>query len=149
VTLTLGIQLLNRVAEKLGHASAGKSGPLAFPTAGELARAEVPVLRSLGLSGQKATAMVQLGRQVIDGRIDLEGLCNEDDQTVVAWLLELRGIGRWSAEYALLRGLGRVHVFPGDDVGARRQLEKRLRLAKALDYARVGKRLHVWRDYAA
>ena len=35
-------------------------------------------------------------------------------------LLQLRGVGRWTAEYALLRGFGRLQVFPGDDVGAQK-----------------------------
>ena len=52
-------------------------------------------------------------------------------------LSHLRGIGRWSAEYALLRGLGRTHLFPGDDVGARRKLETWLDLKEPLDYQGV------------
>ena len=39
-------------------------------------------------------------------------------------LLDLRGIGRWTGEYVLLRGLGRINVFPGDDVGARNRLAR-------------------------
>jgi DNA-3-methyladenine glycosylase II len=46
----------------------------------------------------------------------------------------LRGVGRWTAEYALLRGLGRLHVCPGDDVGARNNLRRWLALAAPLDY---------------
>lgn len=39
-------------------------------------------------------------------------------------LRELRGVGRWTAEYVLLRRLGRLHVFPGDDVGAQKSLAR-------------------------
>ena len=45
-------------------------------------------------------------------------------------LTSLSGIGRWSAEYVLLRGLGRLHVFPGDDVGARNNLARWLSLGR-------------------
>src|SRR5205807_2380274 len=39
-------------------------------------------------------------------------------------LMRLRGIGRWTAEYVLLRGLGRLQIFPGDDVGAHNKLRR-------------------------
>ena len=45
-------------------------------------------------------------------------------------LLGLPGIGRWSAEYVMLRGLARYHVLPGDDVGARNNLRRRFGLRR-------------------
>jgi 3-methyladenine DNA glycosylase/8-oxoguanine DNA glycosylase len=42
----------------------------------------------------------------------------------MARLLEIRGVGSWTAEYVLLRGLGRTNVFLGDDVGARNNLAR-------------------------
>jgi DNA-3-methyladenine glycosylase II len=60
----------------------------------------------------------------------------------------LHGIGRWSAEYILLRGLGRLHVFPGDDVGARNNLARWLGLKPPLDYDAVGRALSRWQPYA-
>jgi DNA-3-methyladenine glycosylase II len=48
--------------------------------------------------------------------------------------MALKGVGRWSAEYALLRGLGRWSVFPGDDIGARRHLKNWLQLDEPLNY---------------
>ena len=59
------------------------------------------------------------------------------DEAAVKTLSQLRGIGRWTAEYALLRGLGRTHLFPGDDVGARHKLETWLDLKEPLDYPGV------------
>ena len=57
-------------------------------------------------------------------------------------------MGRWSAEYALLRGLGRLEVFPGDDVGARNNLARRLGLASPLDYDDVRRAVAPWAPYA-
>ena len=57
-------------------------------------------------------------------------------------------MGRWTAEYVLLRGLGRTHVFPGDDVGARNNLQRWLQLAKPLDYQGVQRVLSRWDGYA-
>jgi DNA-3-methyladenine glycosylase II len=60
----------------------------------------------------------------------------------------LRGVGRWTAEYVLLRGCGRLHVFPGDDVGAQKRLARWLGRPRPLDYAGVGRAVSRWQPYA-
>jgi DNA-3-methyladenine glycosylase II len=60
---------------------------------------------------------------------------------------KLRGVGRWTTEYVLLRGLGRLHIFPGDDVGARNLLQRWLRLRKPLDYQGVRRVLTPWHPF--
>ena len=57
-------------------------------------------------------------------------------------------VGRWTAEYVLLRGLGRLHIFPADDVGARNNLQKWLGLRKPLHYDGVRRLLAKWEPYA-
>ncbi len=52
------------------------------------------------------------------GLVDLEAPVSETDEVALERLGRLRGVGRRSAEYVLLRGSGRLHVFPGDGVGA-------------------------------
>ena len=66
--------------------------------------------------------MIELAQSVAEGHLDLEELAALPDDEAVKRLCELRGVGRWTAEYVLLRGLGRTHIFPGDDVGARNNL---------------------------
>jgi len=63
-------------------------------------------------------------------------------------LLQLRGVGRWTAEYVLLRGLGRLHVFPGDDVGAQKRLGRWVGRPDSLDYAGVRRAVEPWQPYA-
>lgn len=91
--------------------------------------------------------MIELARSITEDGVDLEGLAELPDEEAIECLCGLRGIGRWSAEYVLLRGLGRTHVFPGDDVGARKNLERWLNLVKPLDYAAVHRTLERWRPY--
>jgi DNA-3-methyladenine glycosylase II len=141
VTLTLGIRLLNRLAENYG--AAGR----AFPRPEELAAATPAALRRLGFSTHKGRAMIELARSVAAGRLDLEGLAALPDEEAVARLRELRGVGRWTAEYVLLRGLGRLHVFPGDDVGGRNNLRRYLNLAEPLDYEGTRRTLERLKDY--
>jgi len=147
ITLTQGIRLLNRLAEAHGQGTAGTRAR-ALPDARRLANADPPALRSLGLSRQKAQALLDLAQEVATGSLDLDRLGELDDAMAVRRLRALRGIGRWTAEYALLRGLGRLNVFPGDDVGARNNLQRWLGLTAPLDYAAVHRTLAAWQPYA-
>jgi DNA-3-methyladenine glycosylase II len=149
LSLESGLSLLNRLAETHGDA-VWMDGVLmhAFPRPQDLAGLEPPSLRALGFSLRKAATIIDLSRAVVDGRFDLEGLEPLGDGEVVSRLMSLHGIGRWSAEYVLLRGLGRLHVFPGDDVGARNNLARWLGLTPPLDYDAVGRALSRWQPYA-
>ena len=146
LTLTVGIELLNRLTERYGHAAAGASAtaPRAFPAPADLATADPDTVRSLGFSTAKAHALIELGQRITEDGIDLEPLAVADDQSASAALQRLRGIGRWSAEYALLRGLGRLAVFPADDVGARNNLQRFLDLGPGMDYEAVRRAASRW-----
>jgi DNA-3-methyladenine glycosylase II len=146
-TLTQGIRLLSRLTEAYGLSLPGDASRHAFPRLEDLAIVEPEALRPLGFSGQKARAIVGAAQATVEGRLDLEGLAELDEQAAVARLRELRGVGRWTAEYVLLRGLGRTDVFPGDDVGARNNLRRYLGLAEPLDYAGVQRTLSAWRPF--
>ena len=70
------------------------------------------------------------------------------DAAAFAALQRLRGVGRWSAQYALLRGLGRSSMFPVDDVGAQRHLGEWLGLPQRPDAARTEAIVARWQPYA-
>jgi DNA-3-methyladenine glycosylase II len=149
LSLESGLSLLNRMAATHGRSVAmGPTSLHAFPSPQDLARLEPQGLCDLGFSRRKATTIVEISRAVVTGRLDLESLDSLADDEVVSLLTSLNGIGRWSAEYVLLRGLGRLHVFPGDDVGARNNLANWLALKPPLDYAAVGKAVARWQPYA-
>lgn len=149
VTLSLGILLLNRLARAYGSSSDGEGGSsYAFPRPEELAAVSQQDLRSLGFSRQKSRALIELARAIAEKRLDLNELTGLEDEVAVAQLRELHGVGRWSAEYVLLRGLGRLHVFPGDDVGARTHLQHWLGRVESFDYGTVRTALRRWKPYA-
>ena len=147
ITLTLGIRVLNLLAETYGAAIEG-SVLRAFPQPTDLARRDVEELKRVKLSRQKAVALTELSYAIVERGLDLEGLATLDDDTAIDRLVQLRGVGRWTAEYILLRGLGRLHIFPGDDVGARNNLQRWLGLKRPLDYERTQRLLSKWRPYA-
>ncbi len=149
VTKALSVLLLNRLAVRYGQTiHAGESVAYAFPRAEDLATVNPTDLRQLGFSVQKGRAMIELARAIALNGLDLETLAELTDEQAIECLCGLRGVGRWSAEYVLLRGLGRTHVFPGDDVGARKNLQRWLHLEKPLDYAGVHRTVERWRPYS-
>ena len=145
VTLTLGVRLVGRLAEAYGLAMGGGDAPVhAFPQPEDLTRLKPEELRTLGFSRQKARALIELSSAIAEGRLDLEALASESDGAALDCLSRVRGVGRWTGEYVLLRGLGRLHVFPGDDVGARGKLIRWLGLTAPLNYAGVRRALTPW-----
>jgi len=146
-SLRVGILFLNRLAALCGLPFGEDGAPRAFPRPEDLARAAPQSLRALGFNAAKSRTLIGLGKEITSGQLNLESLADSDNQEATARLLELPGVGRWTAEYVLLRGMGRVDVFPGDDVGARNNLARWLRLRKPLDYGRVMRVTGKWRPY--
>ena len=146
LSLTVGIHLLNRLALHFGVTSP-MSGVPAFPSAQQLADADPAALRTLGFSGAKAKTLVSLGQKVTSNEIDLEALDHSDDHVARDTLIGLPGIGRWSADYTLLRGLGRLEILPGDDVGARNNLRRHFNLASDSGYDAVIALSREWWPY--
>jgi len=144
VSLQAGLQILNRLSHTYGR----RSGHLhAFPTADDLALLEPADIKKVGFSLRKAETISTIARSVGSGDIDLERLNDLNDERAVSRLTSLSGIGRWSAEYVLLRGMGRLHSFPGDDVGGAAKLQKWLSLKTPPTYAQVQELLVRWHPY--
>lgn len=120
----------------------------ACPSPADLASLPTGALRSLGYSQNKERAILELSAAVASGELNLESLSELKDSDALEKLLSIRGVGRWSAEYALLRGLGRLNIFPGDDVGGWNNLQKHLRLRSRPDYEKTRKLLAPWKNYA-
>jgi DNA-3-methyladenine glycosylase II len=81
--------------------------------------ADPEAMRGAGLSGNKLAAIIDLAAKFVDGTVpthDLEGL---SDDEIVARLITIRGVGRWTAEMFLLFQLRRPDVWPVDDLGVR------------------------------
>ena len=148
LSLTVGIILLNRLSSACGLAFTGRNGvSYAFPRPEDLAGSAPETVRSLGFSGAKTRTLIELSREISERGLDLESLAELKNDQAVSRLVELRGVGRWTAEYALLRGMGRLDLFPGDDIGARNNLEQWMHLRKPLDYDRVAHVLRRWKPF--
>jgi DNA-3-methyladenine glycosylase II len=149
LSLTVGIHLLNRLTDSHGRAvSDDPDGPRAFPEPSALAALRPEELTCHGFSATKARTIIDSARSIAAGDLDLEGLHQLDDIAAVERMTRLRGIGRWTAEYVLLRGLGRLHVFPGDDVGAQNKLKRLLEIETPLGYEAVRRLVARWHPFA-
>ena len=103
-------------------------------------------LRSAGLSKAKTRYIRELAARVGDGRIDFSRIICLDDEGVIEKLIEVPGIGRWTAEMFLLFGLRRLDVLALGDAGlqrAARNLYGKGRTSKTL-LPRVAE---AWRPY--
>jgi 3-methyladenine DNA glycosylase/8-oxoguanine DNA glycosylase len=149
LSLTVGIHLLNRLTAAHGRAAAnGPPDARAFPDPVALASLQPEELKRHGFSTTKAHTIIEIARAITAGDLDLEALHALDDDAAVERLIGLHGIGRWTAEYVLLRGLGRLHVFPGDDVGAQSKLKRLLGIDTPLGYDDVGTLVARWQPFA-
>jgi len=148
VTLDLGIILLNRLSERFGP-SVDDQGTIqhGFPAPTDLAEADEETIRQLGFSHQKARAIRELAADVVDERLDLACLDSMTNSEAVDYLSTIRGIGRWSAEYVLLRGLGRLDTFPGDDIGAQNNLQRLFHLVDRPNYEQIRELTCRWHPY--
>ena len=147
LSLTVGIHLLDRLAAAYGPEAGIRGAPPGFPIAERLAAAELSHLRHLGFSMAKARTIIGLARGVASQTLDLDAVAQADDEHATAALMALPGIGRWSAEYVLLRGLGRLGILPGDDVGARASLRRRFELPAPAGYEEVAALTKGWWPY--
>jgi DNA-3-methyladenine glycosylase II len=91
----------------------------AFPAPRALAHASLRALRSCGLSHRKAEYISALAQQVAQGEVNLDRLRSMSDIAAHDYIRTLRGFGLWSADYILVRGLGRADCVPTDDLGIR------------------------------
>ncbi|HEY3192418.1 MAG TPA: DNA-3-methyladenine glycosylase [Solirubrobacterales bacterium] len=93
------------------------------PTPEALLRRRPQNLRKAGLSNAKVEFLRDLARRVGDGRLDLERLKELPDEDVIAALIEVKGVGRWTAEMFLIFHLARPDVVSVGDLGIRRAVQ--------------------------
>jgi len=123
VSIDAGIAVLGRTIERFGETLVHEDKRhYAFPTPAAIARAQPRALHACGLSAQKARTLQAIARAIDSGALEESELDALSSEAASARLVALRGVGPWTAGLVLLRGLGRLDVFPPGDVGAARGL---------------------------
>lgn len=122
ISLAVAHTIQNRLIRQTG-ASVRKGDRIYFcyPTPEILAGVPVASLRACGMTSRKAEYIHDLSRSISSGELDIEKFRGyTDTEQIIAELIRMRGIGRWTAELTILRGIHRLDAFPADDVGTRR-----------------------------
>lgn len=81
-------------------------------------------LRSVGLSTQKVSYLRDLSLRSLDGRLRLDRIGRLSDEEAIEHLIQVHGIGRWTAQMFLIFSLGRLDVFPHDDLIVRSSIQE-------------------------
>jgi DNA-3-methyladenine glycosylase II len=112
---------------------------------------ERPVLRACGLSDRKTEYIADLAQHFADGSIHVHRWPLMSDEEIIAELVQVRGIGRWTAEMFLIFNLLRPDVFPLDDLGLQKGIRVayfRNRKVAPSTMRRLGERWRPWRSVA-
>ena len=123
----------------------------AFPQPISLAKASLEDLRLLKMSYRKAEYISRIS-QIIAEDPDLLAFEEfQDDNEIVGKLVKLRGVGRWTAQWLLIKGLGRMDAFPVGDLALKQMLSKLYfdqTTVKEEQMERFSTRWSPWRSYA-
>jgi DNA-3-methyladenine glycosylase II len=104
-------------------------------------------IRAVGFSRPKASFIKDLAARVLDGRLDLKGLKRHPDDEVMRQLVAVKGIGRWTAEIFLMFRLGRMDIFPADDLGLMNAVHRAYGMRKRPDANKLRKMGEAWSPY--
>lgn len=107
-------------------------------------------LRSTGMSNAKVRYAKDLARRVASGELNLRSLSRHDDERIVAELIAVDGVGRWTAEMFLIFKLGRPDVWALGDLGLRNAVKRAYRVEPTKDnLVRVAEPWRPWRSVAS
>lgn len=148
IALPVAITLRKRLVEKLGE-QITVDGKIyfTFPTAEALAQAKPEEIRELKFSSKKSEYLVEVSQKVASGEIDLEEMKNWEIEKIIERLTQIRGIGPWTAEYMIVRGMGRYEALPAADIGLRSSLTKFLERKERVTEEEVRKFLEPFGKY--
>jgi len=125
---------------------------LAFPTAERIARESEAALRAFRMTAAKAGTIARLAAACASGELDESLLRELPDEEAIAALMRWKGVGRWTAEVALLRGLGRLDIFPAGDLAVVKRLSRKWRAsdspASEAEMRAFSERWRPWRSLA-
>jgi len=118
-------------------------------SAARIRQLSVDELRVAGLSRQKASYLINLATHVDDGRLNLRQMGRLSDDAVIESLVEVKGIGVWTAQMFLIFSLGRLDVLPHGDLGVRMAIQKLYGLEELPSREACHRIAEPWRPYAS
>jgi DNA-3-methyladenine glycosylase II len=127
IALPVAIALRKRLVERYADFIQVKGKKYySFPTPKQLAEAKPEDIKKLKFSMKKAEYIVGVSKEVYSGNIDLEKMKDWKTEEVLGKLTKIRGIGPWTVEYMMCRGMGRYDALPASDMGLRNAVTRLL-----------------------
>ena len=120
-----------------------------FPSPSRILETNDREFQAAGLSRQKIRYIRDLAAHVTDGRLKLNLIAGLEDDQVVEQLLQVKGIGKWTADMFLIFCLGRPDVLPVGDLGLRRAMMVTYRLAELPLPAKMQEIASAWKPYSS
>lgn len=118
-----------------------------FPSPKQVLRKSDSELRSVGVSGSKASYIKNLARAVEDKTVHFGDVEKLSDEEIIEMLVKVKGIGRWTAEMFLIFSLGRPDVFSFGDLGLRNAIKKLYSLRQDPSPKQLHKISSRWQPY--
>jgi DNA-3-methyladenine glycosylase II len=149
----ISVKAADAIWRRLVAAAAPDQAARAFPRLdpARVAALSARELRAAGYSERKAAYLQDLAGHFVTGRLDPRGWRRLDDEALVAALVDVRGVGRWTAEMFLMFHELRPDVLPVDDLGLRKAAGLHYRRGEAIgaaDLRELGERWRPWRSAA-
>jgi 3-methyladenine DNA glycosylase/8-oxoguanine DNA glycosylase len=141
-------QITGKAAQTITNRLIEKFAPKAFPEPSDIVAASDEDLRSVGISRPKVLALRDLAEKTISGLVPtMEELHTMGDQEIIDHLIQIRGIGRWTAEMLLIFRLGRMDVLPIHDYGVRKGFAIAFNKKELPTPLQLQKRGEKWKPY--
>lgn len=153
INVSFARKLKQRLVELCGGqlAIAGADYPL-MPTPQAIAALDPALLAANQFSRQKSSYVIGAAEAVISGELDFAYAASLPHEQAIAYLTRLRGLGRWTAEYVLMRGLGERDSIPAADMGLRIAIGRAYGLsrnASEIEVRELAEQWAGWRGWAA
>jgi len=146
ISIKVAITIEHRLAKKFGENIdiEGKTY-FVFPTPQNIASASISEVQQVGLSQRKAEYIHGAAELIAESKLNLEKMKTEKDpERIIAELDEIRGIGVWTAELTMLRGMQRLDALPADDFGIKRVISTYYCNGKPIKTAEARKIAEAW-----
>ena len=154
ISIKVAHTIEQRLAKKFGETlTIDDNTNFAYPTPENIATASISEVQQVGLSRRKAEYIQNAAKLIAEGKLDLEQMKNEKNpDRIISELDEIRGIGVWTAELTMLRGMQKLDAFPADDFGIRRVISRYYCAGKPIkttEAREIAERWGRWKGLAA
>ena len=154
ISIKVAHTIEERLVKKLGELLALEGEAyFAYPTPENIASVSLEEIRNCGMSQRKAEYIQGAAKLIVNGKLDLEQLkLNRSPEEIIATLDEIKGIGIWTAELTMLRGMQKLDALPADDLGIRRVISRYYcggKSIKTTEAREIAKSWGKWKGLAA